>query len=133
MSNILQTLNDAYQTDFTEEDKVDLEVIRQKIQQNPELRLVIDGDNTESNKRYKFEQTLDEILLGFVTNKLELYTKLSKPNVKSFLPDQLYNDCHSPVRDWDLDLKLRFTDLYTGYYFYPFSSLSISHTEEIKR
>ena len=46
-----------------------------------------------------FEQTLDEILLGFVTNKLELYTKLSKPNVKYFLPDQLYNDYRSPVRD----------------------------------
>ena len=99
LSNILQTLNDAYQTDFTEEDKVDLEVIRQKIQQDPSLRLVIDGDNTESNKRYKFEQTLDEILLGFVTNKLELYTKLSKPNVKSFLQDQLYNDYRSPVRE----------------------------------
>jgi type I restriction enzyme R subunit len=92
LSNILKTLNDAYQTDFTEEDKVDLDVIRQKIQQDQDLRLVIDGDNTESNKRYKFEQTLDEILLEFVTNKLELYTKLSKPNVKSFLQDQLYND-----------------------------------------
>ena len=92
LSNILQTLNDAYQTDFTEEDKVDLDVIRQKIQQDQDLRLVIDGDNTESNKRYKFEQTLDEILLEFVTNKLELYKKLSKPNIKSFLQDQLYND-----------------------------------------
>jgi hypothetical protein len=30
LSNILQTLNDAYQTDFTEEDKVDLDIIRQK-------------------------------------------------------------------------------------------------------
>ena len=59
--------------------------------------------------------------------------KKAKTKDKSFLPDQLYNDYRSPVRDWDLDLKLRFTDLYTGYYFYPFSSLSISHTEEIKR
>ena len=46
-----------------------------------------------------FERTVDKILLGFGTNKLELYTKLSKPNVKSFLPDQLYNDYRSPVRD----------------------------------
>ena len=92
LSNILKTLNDAYQTDFTEEDKVDLEVIRKKIQQDQELRLVVDGDNTDSNKRFKFDQVLDNILLEFVTNKLELYTKLSKPNVKSFLQDQLYSD-----------------------------------------
>ena len=92
LSNILQTFNDTYQTDFTEEDKVDLDIIRQKIQQDQDLRLVVDGDNTDSNKRFKFDQVLDNILLEFVTNKLELYTKLSKPNVKSFLQDQLYND-----------------------------------------
>ena len=92
LSNILQTLNDTYQTDFTEEDKVDLDIIRQKIQQDQDLRLVVDGDNTDSNKRFKFDQVLDNILLEFVTNKLELYTKLSKPNVKSFLQDQLYSD-----------------------------------------
>ena len=49
-----------------------------------------------------FEQTLNKVLLEFVTSKQELYTKLSKPNVKSFLQDQLYNDYRSPVRDWDL-------------------------------
>ena len=46
-----------------------------------------------------FERTVDEVLLEFVTSKQELYTKLSKPNVKSFLQDQLYNDYRSPVRD----------------------------------
>ena len=46
-----------------------------------------------------FERTVDEVLLEFVTSKQELYTKLSKPNVKSFLQDQLYNDYRSPVRE----------------------------------
>lgn len=94
LSNILQTLNDAYQTNFTEEDKVDIEEIRQKIRQNKELRLVVDGDNTDRNKRVKFDEVLEGILLDIVTNqfKVELYNKLSKPNVKSFLQEQLYND-----------------------------------------
>ena len=65
LSNIIQTLNDTYQTDFTVEDRVDLETIRRKVHANGELRQVIDGDNTDTNKRYKFDQVIDDILLDF--------------------------------------------------------------------
>ena len=90
LSNIIEALNDAYQTDFTAEDKVDIATIHRKVQENEELRQVIEGDNTETNKRYKFEQVIDEILLDFVNNKLELYTKLSKPEINADLKRQLY-------------------------------------------
>ena len=90
LSSIIQALNDAYQTDFTTEDKVDIETIHRKVHGNEELRQVIDGDNTETNKRYKFDQVIDEILLDFVNSKLELYTKLSKPEVNVGLKRQLY-------------------------------------------
>ena len=92
LSNIIQTLNDAYQTNFTDEDKVDIEAIRRKVHEHEELRTVIDGDNTDTNKRYKFEQVIDGILLDFVTSKLGLYTKLSQPNINAYLKDQLYQD-----------------------------------------
>ena len=90
LSSIINALNDAYQTDFTLEDKVDIETIHRKVQANEELRQVIDGDNTDTNKQYKFDQVIDEILLDFVNSKLELYTKLSKPEVNADLKHQLY-------------------------------------------
>ena len=90
LSNIIQALNDVYQTDFTVEDKVDIENVYQKVRQHEELRQVITGDNTETNKRYKFEQVIDEILLDFVNNKLDLYTKLSKPEINADLKQRLY-------------------------------------------
>ena len=93
LSNIIDALNDAHQTDFTSEDKVDLVTIHQKVQENEELRQVIEGDNSESNKRYKFDEVIDEILLDFVNSKLELYKKLSKlsnPEVNADLKRQLY-------------------------------------------
>ena len=90
LSNIINALNDAYQTDFTMEDKVDIETIHRKVHENEELRQVIDGDNTETNKRYKFEQVIDEILLDFVNSKLGLYTKLSKPEINAYLKQHLY-------------------------------------------
>ena len=93
LSNILDALNSAYHTDFTAEDKVDIETIHRKVHENEELRQVIEGDNSESNKRYKFDEVVDAILLGFVNNKLELYKKLSKlsnPEVNADLKRQLY-------------------------------------------
>ncbi len=51
---------------------------------------MIEGDNSESNKRYKFDQVVEDILLDFVNNKLELYTKLSKPEINADLKQRLY-------------------------------------------
>ena len=96
LSIIIQTLNDTYQTDFTEEDKVDIETIRRKVRANESLRQVIKGDNTESNKRYKFEKVIDSILLEFVYGKLDLYKKLSKPEVNGDLKRLLYQDYRQP-------------------------------------
>ena len=92
LSNIIDALNSAYQTEFTPEDKVDLETMHQKVQENEELRQVIEGDNSESNKRYKFGEVFDEILLGFVNSKLDLYKKLSQPEIKADLKRQLYRE-----------------------------------------
>ena len=97
LSNIIQALNDAYQTEFTTEDKVDIETIHRKVQANDELRQVIEGDNTDTNKQYKFNEVIDEILLDFVNSKLELYTKLSKPEVNADLKRELYHAyCEQP-------------------------------------
>ena len=93
LSNILDALNSAHHTNFTPEDKVDLATIHQKVYENEELRQVINGDNSETNKKRKFDDVIDEILLGFVNYKLELYTKLSEssnPEVNADLKRQLY-------------------------------------------
>ena len=90
LSNIINALNDAHQTDFTAEDKVDLATIHQKVHENEALRQVIKGDNTETNKRYKFDQVIDEILLSFVNSKLDLYNKLTQEEINTDLKRQLY-------------------------------------------
>ena len=97
LSNIIQALNDAYQTDFTTEDKVDIETVYRKVREHEELRQVIEGDNTETNKKYKFNQVVEDILLDFVNSKLELYNKLSElsnPEVNADLKRQLYRAYH---------------------------------------
>ena len=96
LSIIIQTLNDTYQTDFTEEDKVDIETIRRKVRADESLQQVIQGDNTDGNKRYKFNQVFDAILLEFVQDKLHLYNKLTKREVNDDLKRLLYQDYRQP-------------------------------------
>ena len=69
---------------------LDIETIHRKVHENEELRQVINGDNSETNKRRKFDDVIDDILFGFVNSKLELYTKLSQPEIKADLQRQLY-------------------------------------------
>jgi type I restriction enzyme R subunit len=60
---------------------VDIERIRVKLDANATLREFMQGDNSRDNIRYKFDQTVDELLLEFVNTKLELYKKLTDPRV----------------------------------------------------
>ena len=96
LSIIIQTLNDTYQTDFTDENKVDIETIRKRVHADESLRQVIEGDNTDSNKRFKFHQVFDDILLDFVNTKLDLYNKLTKQEVNTDLKRLLYRDYSQP-------------------------------------
>ncbi len=51
---------------------------------------MIEGDNSERNKRYKFDQVFDQILLGLVNSRLDLFKKLSQSKVNADLKRQLY-------------------------------------------
>ena len=90
LSNIINALNEAYQTDFTAEDKVDIATIHRKIHENEELRQVIERDNSEDNRWYKFDQVFEDILHGFINSKFDLFKKLSQSEIKADLKRQLY-------------------------------------------
>ncbi len=81
LSNIIKTLNDTYGLNLTEEDKIDIQNIKIKLEENEELQAVMQADNPPDVVRYKFNQVIDQILLEFVHTKLDLYKKLTDPKV----------------------------------------------------
>ena len=85
LSNIVQTLNDTYGTDITEEDKLDLDRIRDRVENHEGLQAAISADNTVSNIELKFNEVVDQLLLEFVHTKLDLFKKLTKPEVNEML------------------------------------------------
>jgi type I restriction enzyme, R subunit len=83
LSHIIKTINDIYASGITEDDKVDIQKIQTMLDAHEELQAVLQGDNTPDNKRYKFNKVFDDLLLDFVNTKLDLYKKMTKPEVNA--------------------------------------------------
>ncbi len=90
LSNIIKSLNETYGINLSEEDKVDMQLIRSRLEKDENLRDVLLADNPRSAKEYKFNQILDKLLLEFVHTKLDLYNKLTEPRVNKMLKRQWF-------------------------------------------
>ncbi len=92
LTHIINRINEIYGEKITDEDKVDLENMKRRVMTNEELQMVMTGDNSETNKRHKFEEVIEDILLSYVNNRLDFYNKMDDPKVKTFIGDLLYTE-----------------------------------------
>jgi len=90
LTHIISTLNETYGLNLTEDDNVDVERIKNKVDANEELKAVMIEDNTLENIRYKFDKVVDSSLLDFVHTKIDLYKKLSDPRANAMLKQMLF-------------------------------------------
>ncbi len=95
LSHIIRTLNETHGLNLTEEDKVDIERMKFKLEENEGLQAVMNENNTLENIRYKFDKVVDSLLLGFVNNKIDLYKKLTDPNVNAMFKQKWFEGYYS--------------------------------------
>jgi type I restriction enzyme R subunit len=92
LSEIIQRINEVYGEQITDEDKIDLENMRNRVRTNDDLQKVMTGENSETNKRHKFDEVRDSILLSYVNSRLGFYNKMEDPKIRDFISDLLYQD-----------------------------------------
>ncbi len=92
LTQIIQRINEIYGEQITEEDKVDIENMKRRVITNPELKEVMTGENSETNKRHKFDEVMTNVLLSYVNNRLDFYNKMDDPKIKTFIGDLLYEN-----------------------------------------
>jgi type I restriction enzyme R subunit len=97
LNHIINRINEIYGEKITDEDKVDLENMKKRVMTNEELQMVMTGDNSETNKRHKFEEVIEDILLSYVNNRLDFYNKMDDPKVKNFVGDLLYTELRKQI------------------------------------
>jgi len=92
LSVIIKRINEIYGEKITVEDKIDLENMRNRVMNNDQLQKVMTGDNSESNKKHKFDEVMNDIVLSYVNNRLDFYNKMEDPKIKNFIGDLLYTE-----------------------------------------
>lgn len=97
LSNIIKTLNETYGVELTDEDKLDLEKIIDKVQGNEDLRMTLRSDNSRDAIKYKFDEVVNDTLQEFVNTKFDLYKKLTDPKVFEQLKDKWFREFYKGV------------------------------------
>lgn len=90
LSHIITTLNETYGLNLSDDDRVDIQTIRTKLEADESLQAVLSADNSRAAKVYKFNEVLDRLLLEFVHTKLDLYKKLTEPRVNDMFKRQWF-------------------------------------------
>ena len=77
---------------MTDDDKVNLGKIQTRLKEDEELRKVHLGDNTESNKRFVFDQVFDKLIQGLVDDSLDFYKKITEPKRNKYVKRMLFDN-----------------------------------------
>lgn len=94
LSNIIKMLNDTYGLELNEDDKVEIQKLRQKVVDDPILMSFFNTDNARNDVKKMFEDKVDEELLNFINSKLELYNKLTEERANSMFKSLFFNELY---------------------------------------
>lgn len=75
-----------------------MQQINQRMVDNDELVEVLLADNTLAAKRNKFDAVLDTMFLEFVQTKLDLFKKVSDPNVNREIKRRWFDGMYRQVQ-----------------------------------
>ena len=90
LSIIIEVLNENYGGNLSDDDKVNLNRIFTDMVKDEEMRVVHKSQNTDTNKRYKFDEKFDQFLLGLVDRDTKFYNKVMKEGINKFIKDRMY-------------------------------------------
>jgi type I restriction enzyme R subunit len=94
LTRIIKVLNDTFGIEVTEDDKVEIAKMKDNVYTNEELMSYFNTRNSKENIKDKFSDTIDNELLNFINNKLELYNKLSEDKVNNLFKTMWFNEIY---------------------------------------
>lgn len=94
LSNIIKQLNNTFGLDLTDDDKVELHKLKDKIIANNTLMAFFNDKNTRDNIKDKFSEEIDAGLLDFINSKLDLYNKLSEDKTNTLFKSLWFNELY---------------------------------------
>ena len=94
LSEIINKVNEVYSVGLSKED---VNNVHKRIMDNKELRKVMMGDNSEVNKKKKYDEVFDKVVLSYVNEKFDFYQKMENPKVRNYVSGNLYRYYSSSI------------------------------------
>mgnify|MGYP001452338888 FL=1 len=93
LSEIIETINSRYGINLTDDDKVNIDTVRQKIFEDEEIEKYMNGANSEQNKQDYFKKQFDNVILSLLKDRFDFYKKLDENSgLKNLIFDKIYRD-----------------------------------------
>jgi type I restriction enzyme R subunit len=92
LSQIINRINEVYGIELSEEDKVDLEHVAQRMEDNTELVQVLKGDNSEYDKKDFFNKVFKDEVSEYYGDRLDFYKKIMNPKVFPMIMEGMYKE-----------------------------------------
>ena len=93
LSEIIETINSRYGINLTDDDKLNIDNVRQKIFEDEEIEKYMNGANSEQNKQDYFKKQFDNVILSLLKDRFDFYKKLDENSgLKNLIFDKIYRD-----------------------------------------
>jgi type I restriction enzyme R subunit len=98
LSQIIQKINDVFGKDLREDDKVTVNLMREELRNNTEVKKVLQGDNSEDVKMDYFKQRVKELVIDIYSEKFDLYKMLMNEKVFPHFVSHMYQSMNESNR-----------------------------------
>ena len=92
-SKIIKLLNTSFGVDLSVDDEAAIDRLQTKLQADKELRMLFNSTDALGKMKFKFDELVDDLLLNLISTKIELYIKLTKPEVNMFFKSRWFETC----------------------------------------
>jgi type I restriction enzyme R subunit len=96
LSEIINEVNNSYGVNLTDEDRVDLSRLSDKLKSNPEIKKYMHADNSEANKKNYFKEQFNDMMADFFNDRFDFYKKMDdNPSMKNMILQKMYEEYNS--------------------------------------
>jgi hypothetical protein len=95
----LATINEMYGKELTEEDRIGIKRVMEKVYESEELAKTFRSNNSESNKKHKLGEVLEGALFELIDERVDFYNKMSDERMKGLLVDHLFQDYRAQMKE----------------------------------
>ena len=93
LSEIIDLVNSRYGITLTEDDRINLESVRQKIFENEEIKKYMNGANSQQNKEDFMKKQFDNVMLEFLNSRFDFFKKINdNDSLKNLIFNKIYSE-----------------------------------------